>query len=216
MTHGITLMTLPLRLLLMAIALLATLHMPVAAQEKPPLKKEQVERFLISFDAMLTMVTKYWGDRRFTAKGIIMPPRGTIERAMAEMEVEGTLQDFNRLFTSQGFDGYDAWRHFGQRIANAQFQIRATEKGNPITQLTEKQYATLMEKRSKFLKPDPQIPEEVRQSQLQTFSRVLAEHEKWALALRDMPIVKQYHERIQKLGRKRQQQAEIARRIHKK
>jgi len=204
-------MTLPFRSLLVTAAILVMLHPPAAAQQTAPLTNAQIERFLTSFDAMLTMVTKYWGDRRFTPKGIIMPARGTIERAMAEMEAEGTLQDFNRLFTSQGFDGYDAWRHVGQRIANAQFQIRATDQGNPIVPLSPSRYATIKRLREKFSKPDPQIPEAVRQEKYRGLGEALAEHDKWQWALRDMTVVEPYLPRMVELGRKRQTAARAAR-----
>jgi hypothetical protein len=140
-----------------------------------------------------------------------MPPRGTIERAMAEMKAEGTLQDFNRLFTSQGFDGYDAWRYVGQRIANAQFQIRATAQGNPIVPLSPSRYATIKRLREKFSKPDPQIPEAVRQEKYKGLGEALAEHDKWQWALRDMAVVKPHLPLMVELGRKRQTAARAAR-----
>lgn len=195
----------------MALMLLTGASFPGGASDTVPLTDPQVERFARSFDAVLRVVSKYWGDRRFTPHGRILPHRGTIERAMAEMKVEGTLQDFERLFTSYGFAGYDAWRQIGQRITNAQFQLMAAERGKLFTAITPERRKVLVQQRDAMLTPDPQIPEERRLSQLKMLNQVLAEHDKWEIAKRDMAVVRKHQKRIVALGRKRQRLARIAR-----
>lgn len=196
-------MTLPFRSLLIAVAVIAALHTPATANETPTLTKQQVERFLISFDAMLKMVTKYWGDRRFTPHGIIMPHRGTIERAITEMEAEGTIEKFNRLFTSQGFDGYDNWKKISDRIVNAYAQIRAMDDGGAIQQFHPNQIKEIRRKRKALLEPDPQLPDAVRQEQQKSYDRMLAQHERWEIALRDADAVRPFLPQLADLWRRR-------------
>ncbi|MCG8548193.1 MAG: hypothetical protein MJE12_28675 [Alphaproteobacteria bacterium] len=185
---------------------------PGAASDVEPLTDAQVERFASSFEAILNVVSKYWGDRRFTPHGRILPHRGTIDRAMAEMKVEGTLQDFERLFTDYGFAGYDAWKQMGQRITNAQFQLMAEKRsGQPFSAITPERRKALEQQRDFLMTPNPQMSDEQRLRELKRLNDVMAEHDKWEIAKGDMTVVRKYQERIVALGRKRQRLARIAR-----
>ncbi len=197
---------------LIAAAVIAAPYVSAAAGEERPLTKSQIERYIASYDALLNVLPKYWGDRRFTPHGIIMPHRGTIERAMVEMEAEGTLQDFHRLFTGQGFDGYDAWLYIAERVANAQFQIMATERGKPVEIMSPDRLKAVLAQRDKYSNPIPQMPEHKRQQQLRSLNQMLNQHESWEQGLRDMAVVRPFEEQLRKLVRSRKDAVRQAKR----
>lgn len=210
--QAILFMTLPFRTLLMAVTVIATLYTPVAAQEKSPLTKEQVERFIASYDAMLDMVSEYWGDRRYTPHGIIMPPRGTIDRALVEMEAGGIRQDFESLFLDLGFKGYAEWIQLGQRITHAQMQAVTKERGAPPLGMEPEFRKRQLERRKQLSQPNVyQMPEAVRLAQLKQIEAALVEDKKWRIAIRDMTAVGPYRAKLKELGRKRQKLARAAR-----
>lgn len=196
----------------MVAALIAAPYVSVAVGKEPPLTKSQIERYIASYENLLNLLPKYWGDRRFTPHGIIMPHRGTIERAMVEMEAEGTLQDFHRLFTSQGFDGYDAWLYIAERVANAQFQIMASERGKPVEIMSPERLKAVLARRDKYSNPIPQMPEQMRQQQLRSLNQMLAQHESWEQGLRDMAVVRPFEEQLRKLVQTRKQSVREAKR----
>lgn len=210
--QGIVPMTLPFRPLLLAVAVIIALHTPANAGETSSLSKHQIERFIKSFDAMLDMVSEYWGDRRYTPHGIIMPARGTIERALAEMEAGGIRQDFERLFLDMKFNGYAEWLQVGQRITHAQMQAVTKERGAPPLGMEPRFRKKQLERRKMLSKPNAyQMPEAVRLAQLKQIDTALAEDEKWRTATRDMAAVRPYREKLKELGRKRQKLARAAR-----
>ncbi len=209
---GIVFMILPFRTLLMAVFVVAALHAPVKADAPTPLTKQQVERFIKSFDAMLDMASQYWGDRKYTPHGIIMPFRGTVERALVEMEAGGLRQEFENLFLDMGFRGYAGWEQLRQRIANAQMQLIAENRGAPPMGVAPEVQKKRLERRRMLSKPHiNQMPESVRLAQLKQLESIMAEDEKWSIANRDMAAVRPYQKRLKELGRKRQKLARAAR-----
>lgn len=205
-------MTLPFRPLLMAFAVVAALHAPAAADETSPLTKQQIERFIKSFDSMLDMASQYWGDRRYTPHGIIMPFRGTVERALVEMDAGGIRQEFENLFLDMDFKGYAGWEQLRQRIANAQMQLITKDRGAPPLGVEPEVQRKRLERHRMLSKPHiNQMPEAVRLAQLKQLESIMAEDEKWSVANRDLAAVRPYQKRLKELGQKRQKLARAAR-----
>jgi hypothetical protein len=210
--QGFVLMTLPFRPLLMAVAVVIGLYAPASAGAPLPLTKVQIERFIKSFDAMLDMASEYWGDRRYTPHGTIMPPRGTIDRALVEMEAGGIRQEFERLFLDMKFKGYAEWIQVGQRITHAQMQAVTKDRDAPPLGMEPQFRKKQLERRTMLSKPDLfQMPEAVRLAQLKQIEAALAEDEKWRIATRDMAAIRPYQEKLKELGRKRHKLVRAAR-----
>ena len=114
----------------------------------------QVERYLNAYLPVQAMASAYWGKRRFTPPNKMLPPKGTFERAIAEMRAAGTLPDFENLLQSHGFGSFEAWKQTGQRISFAYMTLRM-ESRDPAglilkRQAQSKQLAMISEHRAKL------------------------------------------------------------------
>jgi len=192
-------MTSPFRSLLMAVAVLATIHAPTTAQEYAPLTKVQVEGYINSSIEMLRLINKYSGDRQFTPHGIIMPHRGTIERAMVEMKAEGTFPKFTDLLRKHGFDSYKAWKQLRYRITNALFLLKADDTRKPKYPLSPEELKSLLRQRDQLQKVVSESPDKKSRANLQSINLTLGQHRRWELANEDSRVVAPFQTQLQEL-----------------
>lgn len=159
----------------------------------PPLTEDQIKRFLASYVPVNAMASKYWGERRYTKPGKILPRQGSFERAVKEMEAAGTLPEFRNLLASHGFADFAAWRKLKERIGLAQREIVMERRGRPKDKdgllkrrrIIEKRIAEIRENRKK-------MPPEAVQRNIRSFEQVLERMDKQILGIEDMEAVRPF------------------------
>lgn len=165
------------------------------AHGSTPLTEEEVERFVGSFMSVTVMASEYWGERRYTKKGKILPPKGSYERALKEMKAAGKLGDFEKLLTSHGFDDLAAWKKMKDRFAIAQRNIVMEQRGNSDARERILKRRRGLEKYIAKVKENKEnLPPEAVQSRIRSFEDVLEDMDKELVSFEDTDAVRPYME----------------------
>lgn len=170
-----------------------------------PLTETQVKRFLASYVPVNTMASEYWGERRYTKPGKILPRQGSFERAVKEMDAAGKLPEFQNLLATHGFADLAVWQKMKERIGLAQREIIMERRGHPgkkgtlkRRQVVEKQIARIRENKAN-------MPPEAVQRDIKSFEQVLKEMDKQLLGTKDAEAVRPFMPQFEAVIREHKQ-----------
>jgi hypothetical protein len=159
----------------------------------PPLTEMQVKRFLASYLPVNAMASEYWGKRRYTKPGKILPRQGSFERAMKEMEAAGKLPEFQNLLATHGFADFETWKEMQDRISLAQREIIMEHRGRPNKKESLLKRRHMIEKRIAEIRENKKnLPLEAVQRNARSEEEVLKYMDKELLGLRDMETVRPF------------------------
>ena len=167
----------------------------------PALTDAQVEKYLNSYLSVQAMASEYWGKRRYSPPGKMLPHQGTFERAVSEMRAAGTLPQFELLLQSHGFEGFEAWKQTGQRISLAYMTLRM-ESRNPAglilkRQALNNQLAKIAERQNEL---DAQQDNRNR-AELEALDMMQKEAERGMLADADAEVLRPYLPRFEQMNK---------------
>lgn len=160
----------------------------------------QVQRYINSYLPAHAIMSEYWGKRRYSPPDKMLAPPHTLDRAVEEMRAAGTLPDFELLLQSHGFDGVEAWKATGDRIAYAYMTIRL-ETVNPAhlaqqRETRKKQMASIAAHRSKLRAQD----DAESRTELESIDIMQKQVERSLQAEADAIVFRPYYAKFDKLN----------------
>jgi hypothetical protein len=168
---------------------------------RPVLTDAQVQRFLNSYLPVQAMASEYWGKRRYTPPGEMLPIQGTFERAISEMRAAGTLPDFELLLQSHGFESFESWKQTEERISFAYTTLHM-ESRNPARLMLKRQARTdqlaKISERQNKLKAQQ---DNRNRADLEALNRMQKEVERGMLADADAEVLRPYLPRFEQMNR---------------
>lgn len=179
-------------LLGLVVFLAPSTHAENANSNHRPLSESQIKKYLHSYPDAHAMANAYWGKRRFSPPNLMLPARGTFERAFEEMKGAKVIRDFDNLLQSHGFEDRNAWMQIGHRISRAYMLLRLYER-DPARAILKRQdrgnqLEAIAEKRQELR----QVPEAQRWKQLEFLQTAQDQIEREQLAESDAEVLKPY------------------------
>lgn len=176
---------------------------PEPNSDIPPLTEKQIKGFLTSFVPVDAMAAKYWGKRRYTKPGKILPRQGSFARALKEMEAAGTLPEFQNLLAAHGFADYAAWRKLRERVGYAQREIIMKQRGRPNDDKLIKQRQKIEQKIAEIRENKSNMPPKAVQRSVGSFKLILKHIDKQLLGIEDMEAVRPFMPQLEAMLRER-------------
>lgn len=184
---------------------------PEPNSDIPQLTETQVKRFLASYVPVNAMASQYWGDRRYTKPGKILPRKGGFERAIKEMKAAGKLPEFQKLLATHGFADFAAWRNIKERVGRAQMEIAMDQRGRSNDERFLKRRQRLERQIAEIRINKGNMPPEAVQRRIESVEQIIKETDKYLLAIKDKnavrPFMPQFEAVFWEYKKKRREQA---------